>query len=138
MQVWCLQRHRIPHRKDLEHDFARISAVLVPFFFVVTGANIDVGLLSSSTVLLSVTVVTLLAIIGKVVGCGLGAYSLGKKSALTVGVGMVPRGEVGVIVAGLGQQAGIFPPTTYAIIVGMSLLTSIVAPPLLKRLLVNP
>ncbi len=124
-----------PHRKDLEHDFARVSAILVPFFFVVTGANVDVKLLANGPVLLSVLVVTVLAVVGKVVGCGLGARSLGRWGALTVGVGMVPRGEVGVIVAGLGQQAGVFPPRTYAIIVGMSLLTSIVAPPALKRLL---
>lgn len=124
-----------PHRKELEHDFARVSAILVPFFFVVTGAKVDVKLLASGPVLVSVAVVTVLAIVGKVVGCGLGARSLGKQGALTVGVGMVPRGEVGVIVAGIGQQAGVFPAATYAVIVGMSLLTSIVAPPALKRLL---
>ena len=124
-----------PHRKTLEHDFARISAVLVPFFFVVTGAKVDVGLLMNGPVLVSVLVVTVLAVVGKLVGCGFGAKSLGRRGAFAVGVGMVPRGEVGVIVAGLGQQAGIFPPRTYAIIVGMSLLTSVVAPPLLKRLL---
>ena len=124
-----------PHRKTLEHDFARISAVLVPFFFVVTGAKVDVGLLLNGPVLVSVLVVTVLAIVGKLVGCGFGAKSLGRRGAFAVGVGMVPRGEVGVIVAGLGQQAGVFPPRTYAIIVGMSLLTSVVAPPVLKRLL---
>lgn len=123
-----------PHRKALEHDFARVSAVMVPFFFIVTGAKVDVRLLMSGPVLLSVFVVTVLAIIGKVVGCGLGARSLGKREALTVGVGMVPRGEVGVIVAGLGQQAGAFTPAIYAVIIGMSLLTSIVAPPFLKKL----
>ncbi|HSI71888.1 MAG TPA: cation:proton antiporter [Fimbriimonas sp.] len=127
-----------PHRKDLEHDFARVSAVLVPFFFVVTGAQVDVRLLASGPVLISVLVVTTLAIIGKVVGCGLGARSLGRKDALIVGVGMVPRGEVGVIVAGLGQQAGVFSPAIYAVIIGMSLLTSIVAPPVLKALLRKP
>ncbi|RYG15188.1 cation:proton antiporter, partial [bacterium] len=124
-----------PHRECLEHDFARVSAILVPFFFIVTGANVDVRFLASGPVLLSVAVVTVLAIVGKVVGCGLGARSLGRQGALTVGVGMVPRGEVGVIVAGIGQQAGVFPPVVYAVIVGMSLLTSIVAPPVLKRLL---
>lgn len=124
-----------PHRKDLEHDFARVSAILVPFFFVVTGAGVDVRLLASGPVALSVLVVTVLAIVGKVVGCGLGARALGGRAALTVGVGMVPRGEVGVIVAGLGQRSGVFPPATYAIIVGMSLLTAVVAPPALKRLL---
>jgi Kef-type K+ transport system membrane component KefB len=122
-------------RRSLEHDFARVSAILVPFFFVVTGATVDVQLLANGPVLFSVLVVTLLAIVGKLVGCGIGARSLGSRGALTVGVGMVPRGEVGVIVAGLGQQAGVFSPTIYAVIVGMSLLTSVIAPPVLKRLL---
>jgi Kef-type K+ transport system membrane component KefB len=124
-----------PHKKELEYDFARVSAILVPFFFVVTGALVDIQLLMSGPVLIAVLIVTVLAIIGKLVGCGLGALSLGKRQALTVGVGMVPRGEVGVIVAGLGQQSGVFPASTYAIIVGMSLLTAIVAPPALKLLL---
>lgn len=127
-----------PHRQELEHDFARISAIIVPFFFVITGATVNVRLLADPTVLMTVLLVTVLAILGKFIGCGLGARSLGKQGAIIVGVGMVPRGEVGVIVAGLGQQSGVFPPTTYAIIVGMSLLTSIVAPPLLKRLLAKP
>jgi Kef-type K+ transport system membrane component KefB len=124
-----------PHRKRLEHDFARISAILVPFFFVVTGARVDIHLLSSAPVLISVLVVTILAVIGKLIGCGLGANSLGKNGAMIVGVGMVPRGEVGVIIAGIGQQSGVFPASTYAVIVGMSLLTSVIAPPVLKRLL---
>jgi len=79
--------------------------------------------------------VTVLAVISKLVGCGLGALSLGKKSALIVGVGMIPRGEVGIIVASLGQSAGVFTDRTYAIIIAMSLLTSVIAPPLLKKLL---
>jgi Kef-type K+ transport system membrane component KefB len=54
---------------------------------------------------------------------------------LIVGVGMIPRGEVGVVVASLGLAAGVFPPRTYALIVAMSLLTSIVTPPVLARLL---
>jgi Kef-type K+ transport system membrane component KefB len=127
-----------PHRKALEHDFARVSAVLVPFFFVVTGAHVNVQLLGTGSVLVSVLIVTVLAIIGKVVGCGLGARSLKRKEALVVGVGMVPRGEVGVIVAGLGSKSGVFTPTMYAIIIGMSLLTSVVAPPVLKMLVREP
>jgi Kef-type K+ transport system membrane component KefB len=121
-----------PHRHDLEHDFARVSAILVPFFFVSTGAHVDVKLLASPAVLVSLAVVTVLAVLGKVAGCGLAALPLGRRSALAVGVGMVPRGEVGVIVAGLGERAGVFPPTTYAVIVGMSLLTSVIAPPVLE------
>lgn len=122
-------------RHTLEKQFQPIMAFLVPFFFVVTGAKVDVTQLGSFSVLGMVAVVTLLAVVSKLVGCGLGALSLGKKSALIVGVGMVPRGEVGIIVASLGQQAGVFSETIYAVIIAMSILTSIIAPPVLKVLL---
>ena len=79
--------------------------------------------------------VTLLAVVSKLIGCGLAAKSLGTKGAWIVGVGMVPRGEVGIIVASLGKQAGVFGAGAYAIIIAMSLLTSVVAPPALKVLL---
>jgi Kef-type K+ transport system membrane component KefB len=52
-----------------------------------------------------------------------------------VGVGMVPRGEVGIIVASLGHQAGVFSGTMYTLIIAMSLLTSVIAPPVLSILL---
>jgi Kef-type K+ transport system membrane component KefB len=55
--------------------------------------------------------------------------------ATLVGVGMVPRGEVGIIVASLGKQAEVMSETVYAIIIAMSLLTSIAAPVALKFLL---
>lgn len=61
------------------------------------------------------------------------ARSLGRRSALIVGMGMVPRGEVGIIVASLGRGAGVFDNTVYALIIAMSLLTSVIAPPILKR-----
>ena len=121
-------------RHNLEKQIQVIMAFLVPFFFVVTGAKVDVRQLGSIIVVGAVLVVTLLAVVSKLVGCGLGALSVGKKSALIVGVGMVPRGEVGIIVASLGLQAGVFPETTYAVIIAMSLLTSIIAPPALKLL----
>ena len=122
-------------RNILEAQIKPILAFLVPFFFVVTGAQVEIGLLASWPVIGTLALVTLLAMISKLVGCGIGALSLGRKSALIVGIGMIPRGEVGIIVASLGKQAGIFSGTTYAIIIAMSLLTSIIAPPLLKILL---
>ena len=78
---------------------------------------------------------TVLAVVSKLVGGGLGALSLGRRSALIVGVGMVPRGEVGIIVASLGKSAGVFSDQLFAIIVAMSLLTSVIAPPVLKALM---
>ncbi|MBI5034204.1 MAG: cation:proton antiporter [Chloroflexi bacterium] len=121
-------------RETLIAQLRPIMAFLVPFFFVVTGAKINLAALGSVDVLLMLLVVTLLAIAGKFIGCSLAALSLGRKSAVIVGVGMVPRGEVGIIVAGLGLQAGIFSDTIYAIIIAMSLITSVITPPALGAL----
>lgn len=123
------------HQKKLEGDITPILAFIVPFFFVVTGTKVDVKVLADPSVLLTVLVVTVLAIIGKLIGAGLGARRLGTKSAMIVGVGMVPRGEVGIIVATLGERAGVFDARTYSIIIAMSLLTSVFAPPILGKLL---
>ena len=122
-------------RHALERQIQPIMAFLVPFFFVVTGAKVDLHALGSPAALGALAIVTLLAVAGKLVGCGLGALSLGRRSALVVGIGMVPRGEVGIIIASLGQQVGVFSGATYAIIIAMSLLTSVIAPPLLGPLL---
>ena len=122
-------------RHSMERQTQVIMSFLVPFFFVVTGARIELGQLDSLSALGTLLLVTALACVGKLVGCGLAARSLGLRSALVIGVGMVPRGEVGIIVASLGQQAGVFASDTYALIIAMSLLTSVLAPPVLKLLL---
>ncbi len=124
-------------RHALEKQIQPLMAFLVPFFFVVTGAQVNLHELASGSALGVLAFVTLLAVVSKLIGGGLGALSLGRKSALIVGVGMVPRGEVGIIVASLGQQAGVFSARIYAIIIAMSLLTSVIAPPVLKALLAN-
>lgn len=122
-------------RHTLEKQIQPIMAFLVPFFFVTTGAKVELAQLAGWPALGTLALVTVLAVVSKLLGCGLGALSLGRKSALIVGVGMVPRGEVGIIVASLGLQAGVFSGAVYAIIIAMSLLTSVLAPPVLKSLL---
>lgn len=124
-------------RHSLERQIQPLLAFLVPFFFVITGAKVNLQALANLNVVFNVVVITLLAVVSKLIGCGLAAKSLGKQSAWIVGIGMVPRGEVGIIVASLGKQAGLFSDTIYAEIIMMSLLTSIIAPPLLKRLLAD-
>jgi Kef-type K+ transport system membrane component KefB len=124
-------------RQTLEKQMQAITALFVPFFFVVTGAKLDLSNLGSASALTALLVITLLAVGGKVLGCGGGAASLGWKPALIVGVGMVPRGEVGIIVASLGFQAGVFSSSMYTLIIAMSLLTSIIAPPALSILLAD-
>ena len=122
-------------REELEHQMQPLLALLTPFFFVITGAKVDLSVFTSSAALWMLAVATLIAILSKLVGGFLGAWSLGARSALIVGVGMVPRGEVGVVIASLGLAAGVFSNQTYAVIVAMSLLTSIVTPPVLSLLL---
>jgi Kef-type K+ transport system membrane component KefB len=122
-------------RETLEHQTQPLLALLTPFFFVLTGSKIDLKELASADALLMLAVVTLIAIASKFAGGFLGALSLGKRSASIVGVGMVPRGEVGVVIASLGLTAGVFSPRIYAVIVAMSLLTAMITPPVLAVLL---
>ncbi|MHB8309803.1 MAG: cation:proton antiporter [Metallibacterium sp.] len=122
-------------REQLEHQMKPLLALLTPFFFVMTGVKLDVNVFTHADALLMLVLATLIAVLTKLVGAYLGALKLGHRSALAVGMGMVPRGEVGVVVASLGLAAGVFTPEVYAVIVAMSLLTSILTPPLLGWLL---
>jgi len=125
-------------RHQLEEQTAPLLAFLTPFFFVVTGAKVNLAALGNASALLALLVVTLIAIISKLAGGFLGALKLGKRGAAIVGFGMVPRGEVGVVIASLGLAAGVFDETIYAVIVAMSLLTAMVTPPILALLLKKP
>jgi Kef-type K+ transport system membrane component KefB len=122
-------------REALEHRTEPLLALLTPFFFVITGAKVSIDALANTDALLMLLVVTLLAIFSKLVGGFIGALSLGKRGAAIVGFGMVPRGEVGVVIASLGLAAGVFNEKVYAVIVAMSLLTAMVTPPVLAWLL---
>lgn len=122
-------------REQLEVQMRPLLALLTPFFFVLTGAKVQLAELASGAALWLLLAATLIALLTKLAGGWLGALKLGQRSALIVGVGMIPRGEVGVVIAALGLAAGVFTEQIYAVIVAMSLLTSIIAPPLLAVLL---
>ena len=107
---------------------------LVPFFFVAMGMQMDLSVLKRGDILLLAGMVTVLAIVGKLVGCGLGAYGLGCRPALQVGTGMVPRGEVGIIVASIGLGLHTISNEIYAVVIIMVLATTLMAPPALKAL----
>lgn len=121
-------------RWNLEEQVDPVYQLLVPFFFVVTGSKVDLGALADPGTLGLVVAVTALAIAGKFIGCGGAALGLGRRSAMIVGVGMVPRGEVGIIVASVGLSEGVIPDDLYSVVVAMSILTTLVAPPFLKAL----
>jgi len=122
-------------RHTLEKQMMPLLALLTPFFFVVTGSKIDLHELASADALIMLAVITVIAIVSKLAGGWLGSLSLGRRSATIIGFGMVPRGEVGVVIASLGLTAGVFTNRMYAIIVAMSLLTAMVTPPVLAWLL---
>lgn len=116
------------------HD--RVSALtefLAPFFFFTMGARLDLSVFTPD-ILLAASILTVLAILSKVVGCGFPVWREGRRIALQVGVGMTPRGEVGLIVALVGLQMNIISSTAYALVVFMTGVTTILAPPALRVL----
>jgi Kef-type K+ transport system membrane component KefB len=119
---------------ELEHKALPVYELLVPLFFVITGTLVDWRLFLDGTLLGLALAVTGLAILGKFVGCGAGALSRGWRSAAIVGVGMVPRGEVGIIVANVGKSLHVIPDTMFSMVIIMSILTTLVVPPVLTRL----
>lgn len=114
------------------HDFTKgATELLVPFFLVGIGLNLDLSTLRDPRTLWLGLAVLTAAVVTKIVGCGLGAIRFGTRDALRIGAGMVPRGEVGMVVAQLGLTLGVVSQSLYAITVFMAVGTTIVAPPLL-------
>jgi len=109
-----------------------ITELLVPFFLVGLGLRLDIGAFSTWHTLSLTAIILLAAVLSKLIGCGLGAWSLGRADALRIGVGMIPRGEVGMVVAQIGLRLGFIENSVYAVVVAMAVLTTLVAPPLLK------
>ena len=119
---------------ELERQALPLYEFLVPLFFVITGAQVDWRLFLDGSLLGLALAVTGLAIVGKVVGCGAGALGMGWRSVAIVGSGMAPRGEVGLIVANVGRSLGVIPSEMFSIVVIMSVLTTLVVPPVLTLL----
>lgn len=115
--------------QDLAHG---ITELLVPFFLAHIGLQLNIGDFARKETLLLSLLILVAAVITKFLGCGLGALRLGKGDAIRVGVGMVPRGEVGMVVAQIGLGLGVIQQPVYAAVVFMAVGTTLIAPPLLK------
>lgn len=109
-----------------------VTELLVPFFLVSIGLHFDVRSFTTRSTILLALVITVAAVVSKMIGCGFAAIRLGRPDALRVGIGMVPRGEVGMVVAQIGLAMGVMAKSVYGIVVFMSVATTLVAPPLLK------
>jgi Kef-type K+ transport system membrane component KefB len=118
---------------ELEHKFEPLNVLMVPFFFVVMGARVDFSDITSVAPL--AIALTVVAILSKLVGCAAGAATRGEKTALIVGAGMVPRGEVGIVVAMIGLSMGTISSATYSVIVIVSIATTLYAPFLIRTII---
>jgi Kef-type K+ transport system membrane component KefB len=115
------------------HDLAHgISELLVPFFLAGIGLGLDLTVFSDTSTLLLSVLILIAAMVSKVVGCGLGAAKLGFKDMARIGVGMMPRGEVGMVVAQIGLGLGVIQKPVYGVVVFMAVMTTVAAPPLLN------
>jgi Kef-type K+ transport system membrane component KefB len=111
-----------------EEKFNSLKEFLVPFFFLFIGINVSLSALGTDNAWLVAPILIVLALAGKIVGCGIGAYKLGGKSAMIVGMGLTPRGEVTIIVAALGLQAGILTAGQYGALVAVVIAIAVLAP----------
>ena len=124
-------------RTDLAHEIEQhlqdIYNILVPIFFCVMGMMVDFS--AMKPVFLFGSVYSLLAIFSKVLGCGLPAFAtrFNLRGALRIGLGMLPRGEVALIVAGIGLASGIIDQGIFGVAIMMAVITTMLAPPLLVR-----
>lgn len=125
---------RTKEKTEIERGLRSLSyGLFVPIFFINIGLHVDVRGMGVSTLWI-LLIISIVAILGKILGSGLGA-KLGKFSwleSLQLGIGMVSRGEVGLIVATVGLQENLLNPDLYTSIVGMVLITTLITPPLLR------
>lgn len=112
----------------------------VPIFFATMGMLVNLKLLADPRVLGFGLAYTAAAVLAKVLGCGLPSLFLGfnTKGAVRIGMGMVPRGEVALIVAGIGLSGGILEPSIFGVAVLMILITTLLAPPLFNQAIARP
>ncbi|MEB3209820.1 MAG: cation:proton antiporter [Leptolyngbyaceae bacterium] len=123
-------------RSELEEQVIPVADMLVPVFFVVVGAGTDLSVLnpadpSNREGLIMAAFLIVVAIVGKVI-TGFTVFGQGAINRLAIGVGMVPRGEVGLVFAGVGSASGILSESLEAAIIVMVIMTTFVAPPLLR------
>lgn len=108
-----------------------VTEFLLPFFLINIGMQLKLEALLNQETLLLALAITILAVVTKLIGCGLGALSLGLKKAMQVGMGMVPRGEVGIVVAQIGLGLAAVSPSAYGVVLVMAVATTLIAPPFL-------
>jgi len=135
LEEFHYQPFRDRGERRVEELLFPITTLIVPVFFVAMGLRVDLSGFASVAVLKFAGLIALIAILGKQI-CGWGVLERGV-NRIAVGVGMIPRGEVGLIFAGLGsslilQGRPVLEPTTFSALVLVVMLTTFITPPVLK------
>ena len=117
-----------------------VNKLLVPVFFCCMGMLVDFSVLNSVKLLVFGLIYSVVAVLAKVIGCSIPAlfFNFNMRGALRVGMGMVPRGEVALIIAGIGLAWGVLGPQEFGVAIMMTVLTTLLAPILLVKLFSNP
>jgi Kef-type K+ transport system membrane component KefB len=96
--------------------------------------QLDLAVFRDMSVIGLAVIITLAAVVTKFVGCGLGAWGMSRREMAQIGVGMIPRGEVGIVVAQIGLGLGVISGHFFASVLFMAVATTLIAPPLIKVL----
>ena len=116
---------------DLENKVKYVNEFLLPFFFVMMGAHLNPRAFLEPRLLILTLIVTLVAVVSKMAGSALACLKENWKTKIQTGICMVPRGEVGIIVGLIGLSLQTITQDMYTVVLGMSLLTTLITPPLI-------
>lgn len=111
-----------------------VTEFLVPFFLVNIGMQLNLAVFRDMSVVWLAVVLTLLAVAAKFAGCALGGWGMRGREMAQIGIGMVPRGEVGIVVAQIGLGLAVISPQFFAAVLFMAVATTLIAPPFIKML----
>lgn len=119
---------------DMAKQTGGVTEFLVPFFLVNIGMSLNLSVFSDWSVISLALIVTLIAALTKIIGCGLASLDLGWRRAGQIGVGMMPRGEVGIVVAQIGLSLAVIDIKIFGVVLFMAVATTLIAPPFIKIL----
>jgi len=134
-----LMMARSGEKERVEQGFHALAySLFVPVFFINIGLSVNVRTLQTGMIFFALVMI-LIAITGKWLGSGIGARlgGLNLRESIQVGAGMVSRGEVGLIVAAVGLDAGLVVPDEFSAIIAMILVSTLVTPPILRSLFIQ-